>query len=606
MTAAFHQGERRSPIARPPPGWADSSPQPRLPRTGNVGRVARMRGCSGRLCWILGVSLLPGWQSQAGEPSAFPQLRSDFANTIQKELRAGSMSGVSVALVDDQQILWAQGFGFADKKRRRPAQANTVYRAGSISKLFTALAAMQLVEQGKLDIDQPVTRYLPDFRIISPFPDGSVFSLRQLMCHRSGNVRESPVGGYFDDSEPTVAATVASLASCVLVYPPNTKTKYSNSGVTIVGHAVERIAGQPFVEHQEQQLLGPLGMGSSAFRINESLRPRLAKGYLPVADGKGGFREVEAPHFELGTVPAGNLYTTAEDLARFLSFLFAGGRIGGRQLLQPQTLEEMFTPQLTSQTNGFGLGFNVSWFRGHKTVNHMGAVYGFTSLVSGLPREKLGVVVLCNDDIAVRLVRQLGAAGLSLLLQAKLGEAPPPPAPTFKLAASELAAFAGDFESESWWAEIRAGEGVLQANVSGQRATLRPIKTLEFEANGRLADQAPFVFQRSESGRIIGFTALGQKFAPVDAAPHAEISAAWKRFLGRYGPSFIPLIISARHGHLYAMTENEYDNRLTPLNQTVFRMPPGLYTDEQLVFQLDRTGRPHTAVLANMALRRVK
>jgi hypothetical protein len=264
----------------------------------------------------------------------------------------------------------------------------------------------------------------------------------------------------------------------------------------------------------------------------------------------------------------------------------------------------MFTAQLTQETNGFGLGFSVGYFQGHKTINHMGAVYGFTSMISGLPKEKLGVVVLCNDDIATGPVRKLALAGLGLLLEARLGEKMPAPAPAVPATPAELAALAGDFESESLWAELRPGAGVLEANLSCQRMVFRPLGGLKFEANGRLAHEAPVVFERDAAGRPAGFTFLTHRFRRVDSKAVAEVPPEWRKFLGSYGPDFIPFIVSVRHGHLYAMTENEYDNRLWPLNRTVFKMPPGLYTDEQVVFQLDARGRVHGAVLANMPLKR--
>lgn len=539
-----------------------------------------------------------------GTPGADSELIRRLEQIVRDELQRGLISGVSLALVEDQRIVYTHGFGWADKKRQQPARPDTIYRAGSISKLFTALAAMQLAEQGTLDIDQPVTRYLPTLGVVSPFPDAGPMTLRQLMCHRSGLVREAPVGGYFDDSEPGTGRTVRSLSGCVLVHPPGRETKYSNSGVTLVGQVVESVSGLSFPDYQRRRLLGPLGMDSSAFLMNRALRPRLAKGYLPVADGQGGFREVEAPPFELGIIPAGNLYTTAEDLARFLTFLFAQGRMAGQPLIQTETLARMFTPQLTQATNGFGLGFSIGHVRGRKTVSHMGAVYGFTSLLSGMPAEKLGVVVLCNDDIVTGPVRKLAAAGLNLLRETRLGEPMPTPAATATLPLDELGAFAGDYESESWWAELRPADGLIQANLSGQRMVFRPVGPLQFEAHGRVAHESPVTFVRDAVGRVTGFTVLEQQFRRVDPAAVPDIPPAWRRFLGRYGPDFIPLLVTVKHGHLYAMTENEFDNRLWPLNRTVFKMPPGLYTGEHLVFQTDARGRVHTAVLANMPLKR--
>src|SRR5690554_3063492 len=126
---------------------------------------------------------------------------------IEREMAAKELPAVSVALVDDQEIVWARGFGVA--RDGVPATARTVYRVGSVSKLFTDIAVMQLVERGELDLDAPVETYLPEFGPANPF--GTPVTLRQLMAHRSGLVREPPVGNYFDDSGVSLAATVASL-----------------------------------------------------------------------------------------------------------------------------------------------------------------------------------------------------------------------------------------------------------------------------------------------------------------------------------------------------------------------------------------------------------
>ncbi|MBC8066304.1 MAG: beta-lactamase family protein, partial [Chlorobia bacterium] len=151
---------------------------------------------------------------------------------IEHEMRDKDLPALSIALVDDQQIVWAKGFGFADAKAKIPATAETVYRVGSVSKLFTDIAIMQLVEQGKLDLDVPVTRYLPDFHPRNPF--GKPVTLRQLMSHRSGLVREPPVGNYFETTEPSLARTIASLNETKLVYAPETRTKYSNAAIATV------------------------------------------------------------------------------------------------------------------------------------------------------------------------------------------------------------------------------------------------------------------------------------------------------------------------------------------------------------------------------------
>jgi len=582
-------------------------------RLGLSGRgVVRGMGVVGLLG--LAAAIAPGLRAAETTPGPKPAKPTDYAKAIARleqivdgELRRGLIPGVSIALVDDQQTVYARGFGLADKARRVPAAPQTVYRAGSISKLLSAMAVMQLVEQGKLELDKPVTGYDPQFRIVNPFDPSQAITLRQLLCHRSGMVRESPVGGYFDPSQPTVAATVASVAPCVLVYPPGTRTKYSNIGATVAGHVVETIAGMPFAEYQRKHLLDPMGMRGSAFLPNAEIRKRLATGMMEVADGRGGFRTIEAPQFELGTIPAGNLYTTAEDLAKFVRVLLAHGRAGQRQLLRPETLRQMFTVQLTAEKDGFGLGFHVGRFRQHAAVTHMGAVYGFTSSVTVLPEEKLGVVVLANADIATGPVHKLNDLALGLLLDAKRGE----PMPAEKLPQAvppeglpaDAASWAGDYESESYWARIELGEGKLSGTLSGRPIALAPAGGDKFTADGLLLDREPVVFER-EGGRVSGFTARGQKFRRVDPRRVPEAPREWNRLLGSYGPEFIPLVISVRHGHLYVMTENMDDYRLRPVNPTVFGFPPGMYVDEHLVFQVGADGRVHGAVLANMVLPR--
>src|SRR5713226_1620618 len=169
---------------------------------------------------------------------------------IEREIKDKDLPALSIALVDDQDIVWASGFGFANPKEKTPATAETVYRVGSVSKLFTDIAVMQLVEQGKLDLDAPVTKYLPDFKPKDPFK--KPIALRHMMAHRSGLVREPPVGHYFDPTGPALADTVKSLNTTELVYAPESKTKYSNAAIAVVGYVLEHTQKQPFEKYLKQ------------------------------------------------------------------------------------------------------------------------------------------------------------------------------------------------------------------------------------------------------------------------------------------------------------------------------------------------------------------
>jgi CubicO group peptidase (beta-lactamase class C family) len=390
------------------------------------------------------------------------------------------------------------------------------------------------------------------------------------------------------------------VRSCVLATLPGEKTRYSNVAPSIAGRLVEHATGQPFEDYQREHLLGPLGMTNSAWNLARVPRKRIAVSHMRVADGHGGWKRRRAPLFDLGTIPAGNLFSTAEDLARFASALLADG--GG--LVKPETLQEMSRPQLTKDAEGFGLGFIVGKFRGHRTISHNGAVYGCSSLLVLLPEEKLAAIVLGNEDVVNGRIRHIGDTALSLLLAARLGEKPPapdnPPPP------GDLARFAGDYESQSYWAHLVVRDGRLGGEISGQPVRFVPAGKLSFTAYSRIDDALPAAFEQDTTGVISGFK-YGpiQHFTRVPANPRS-LPPEWRLCLGSYGPAFIPLVVSERHGHLYAMTENMVDYRLTPVNRNVCALPPGMYADEQVVFLTEANGRPQCVNFANMLLRRRK
>jgi CubicO group peptidase (beta-lactamase class C family) len=508
-------------------------------------------------------------------------------NDIRQEMREWSIGGVAVALVDDQRVIYAAGFG--------EAKRDSLFRVGSISKLFNAIAVMQQVEAGKLDLDAPLPQ---DVLPLNPFPGTPAVTLRQILCHRSGLQRESPIGGYFDDSQPGLAATVTSVRSCVLATPPGGKTRYSNVAPSIAGRLVERASGRGFEDYQRKHLLGPLCLTNSAWTLTRAPRDRLVPSHMRVANGRGGWRRRTAPVFDLGTQPAGNLFSTAEDLARFASALLAGGA----GLVKPETLQDMWRPQLTTDNEGFGLGFIIGKFREHRTISHNGAVYGFSSLLVLLPEQKLAAVVLGNEDIVNGRIRHIGDTALGLLLAAKFGEKPPPLARVSP--PEDLARFTGDYESQSYWAHLEVRGGRLLGQISGQPAKFVPAGELKFTADSRMDDATPVVFERDAAGAICGFKyGLIQEFVRVLRKP-PRLPPEWRALLGRYGPHFIPLILSERHGHLYAMTENMVDYRLTPVNRNVCALPPGMYADEQIVFLTGKDGHPHSVNFANMLLPR--
>ena len=518
---------------------------------------------------------------------------------IGQEMSGKQLPALSVALIDDQRIVWAKGFGFADPTNRVPATAETIHRVGSVSKLFTDLAVMQLVEQRKLDLDAPITRYLPEFQPRNPF--GKAITLRQLMSHRAGLVREPPVGNYFDPTEPSLARTVASLNSTELVYAPESRTKYSNAGIAVVGYVLERLSGKPFAAYLKEAVLAPIGMTDSSFEPTPAISNRLARAYMWTVDG----RTFEAPRFQLGISPAGSMYTTVNDLGRFLSALFAEGRGSGGRVLQKATLEQMWTPQFAAPgtKSGFGIGFIVSDFEGQRYVDHSGAIYGFATHLAALPERKLGAVVVTTMDFANTVAKRVADFGLQSLLAARAGRELPKPILATPLDADLVNFITGKYERGQHTIElsVRAGKLFLFDHDNRFESELRALGD-ELIADDRISFGARFRFA---DGRFwIGTNDFVRVLDPIGTPP-APPPRRWEGLIGEYGWDHDVLYIFEKAGRLWALIEWFEFNPLEEISPDVFKFPNcGLYHGEKLVFKRDRSGRATQVEAASVVFKR--
>ena len=531
---------------------------------------------------------------------------------IRHEIGDKHLRSVTIALVDDQRIVWAQGFGIADPSDSTPATARTIQRIGSVSKLFTDIGIMQLVEKGELDLDAPVTTYLPEFQPVNPY--GKPITLRQLMSHRSGLMREPPVGNYFDPAGSTLAAMVESLNGRDLVYEPGTRTKYSNAGIGVAGYALERTQNRPFADYLERSVIDRMGLENSAFEPLPRFDSLRAKGVMWTPDG----REFEAPTFELGMIPAGSMYSSVLDLGRFMSLLFAGGRGPDGPVISRATLDTMWTPQFASpgQTSGYGLGFALSQLDGHRRVSHGGAIYGFATELSALPDDKLGAVVVVTVDVANTVSGRIAEEALRLMLAAKRGEPLPVARMTGSIDTALATALAGRY------AALPAGDA---ARV--RRDGLRGDEGIRWIDLVRRGDQLTYVADGSFVLRALGDTLVvddrrdwGLRILPLDSGrilaggdtmvrvPAARPLPPADRFtglIGEYGWDHDVLYIHEKGGRLWALIEWFFDYPLDEIGRDVFRFPArGLYDGENLVFTRDADGRALHVEAAGVLFRR--
>jgi CubicO group peptidase (beta-lactamase class C family)/D-alanyl-D-alanine dipeptidase len=545
------------------------------------------RGLVAAAALALCVSPLSGQDSVAA--------RADYAAAavrlgafITHEMKDKDLSAVSIVLVDKDSIVWARGFGHANPRDSVPATAQTIYRVGSVSKLFTDIALMRLVERGALDLDAPITQALPDFHPANPF--GGTITLRQLMTHHAGLVREPPVGSYFDSTAPPLADVVASLNRTALVYRPGSRYKYSNGALQVVGLALERAAGEPFPRYMHDSVLVPFGMTRSAFfEPGPELAPEVATAFMWASDG----RRFAAPTFRRNA-PSGTLYTSVLDLGRFLAALFADSN----PVIGRATLERMWVPQFADSgaPEGNGLGFFVSRFDGHARVGHDGAIYGFATTLAALPDEHLGVVVVTTTDGANSVTDRIADAALRAMLAVRAGAPIPEPPETRPLPAGAARAAAGHYvkggkSSASVELLERQNELYLARHGSVVPARVRASgDTLTFDDALTYGGSIQLLPNRVVFG--------ADTFARAAEPPPPPAPAAWNRLFGEYGWGYETLFIYERGGHLHTLIEWVEDDELTRVSDSVFAFPASsMYVGERVTFRGIRHG-PATAAVA--------
>jgi CubicO group peptidase (beta-lactamase class C family)/D-alanyl-D-alanine dipeptidase len=557
---------------------------------------------------LAGVLLLAAGHAPAlrGQAAVAPRGNYEAVATALTRFIADQMAekrlpALSIALVDDQATVWARGFGYADAADSAPATAETTYRVASVSKLFTDLAVMQLVEAGRVALDTPIARYVPEIHPADPF--GLPITLRELLAHRSGLVREPPVGNYFDPTAPTLEATTLSLDSTTLIYAPGSRTKYSNAAITLAGYIVERVSGEPFADHMRRAVLEPLGMGSSSFDPPPDLLGRRARGTMWTTDG----RTFPAPTFRLGLVPAAGLTTTMLDLGRFLSALFAGGRGPGGRVVADSTLAAMWGVQFggTGRATGYGLGFAISRLDGRLRIGHAGWHYGFATELAALPREKLGVALSLTMDASNAVARRIADDALRLMLAVREQRPLPAIATTEPLPGGLAARLAGRWRGrrEALDLENRHDTLWMQPVTGGLPGPLRA-RGDTLIADGRLVYGERLLPVRDAAGRTVLVAADDTLHRIPDHRPQPP-SPAWLGLIGEYGWDHDVLYILEREGKLYALIEWF---ALYPLREVApdrFRFPDsGLYAGEAVRFSRDPEGRATAAAVAGVVFPR--
>ena len=310
--------------------------------------------------------------------------------------RAG-VPGLALAVVDGDRVVWQQGFGTTDGDGSSPVTVDTIFSTQSMSKVFTATAVMRAVQAGLVELDEPITTYLPGFTVHSafePHPERRI-TLRMLLSHTAGFTHEAPLGNNYEPGPGSFDAHVRTISDTWLRFPVGTGYAYSNLGIDLAGYILERVYGQPFPAVMQDLLLGPLGMDRSTFdRARVHATDRRAVGHRddPVT------LRVDSP-----VTAAGGLWASAADLARFLELQLGDGTVGGHTLLDARLMREMRTVPAPhgGAPAGYALGVETGhWWAGKDldVFDHGGGGDGFLSDLRWLPQLHLGVAVLTNSE----------------------------------------------------------------------------------------------------------------------------------------------------------------------------------------------------------------
>jgi len=322
------------------------------------------------------------------------EFKQEIRLMIEKEMKMYKVMGISIALVDDQDVIWSDGFGYADQTNKIPATSQTIYRVGSVSKLFTATSVMQLAEKNKINIDTSIQIYIPEFKIKSRFENQGAITPQNLMTHHSG-LPSDIEKNFFCEKQIPFTEIINDLNQEYTCFQPNTVFSYSNCGYSLLGVLVEKVSGENFYDYTKNNLFEPMEMKNSSFVLTEEMQKLYSKGY-----NKG----VEVNELYIRDVPAGMLHSNVEDLSNFIKMIFNNGKFKETQVIENNTLNIMMTKQNTNVPLDLGFEIGLGWWINSaewnyagKFAEHGGDTYVYHASVKLLTEQKIGVIVLTNS-----------------------------------------------------------------------------------------------------------------------------------------------------------------------------------------------------------------
>jgi len=447
------------PVLQPPP----------REESGPLGKKIMPRGPSDALDAAEGgsVELGAGDDATPEAPSDQSRLKGYVDGLMTGLIAAGEFPGATIVIIQDGKVTLKAGYGFADVRARVPVDPDrTRFRVASISKLFTATAVMQLVEQGKADLNADVNTYLSGFKIAPTYAEP--VTLANILTHTAG----------FDDKYLGMSAPLTGVVEPLGQYlaqsmpprvlPPGKMFAYSNHGFALAGHVVENLSGQDFNAYVQQNIFTPLGMTSSSFGVPYPLPQDIAVPYFKGGD-ENGFKRAELDRMRIG--PAGDLITTADDMAKFMLVHMNHGVYGDDEhLLSDQSIQRMQAEHFTQVEglDGWAYGFMEGRRNGVRWIGHDGSWLGFCSQLAMVPETKTGFFIAYNGDCRFDASQPL-RKGLFDVLWPSRGEPVAEVNPTAELRAQQLVGtYMAVRRARADFTVIAAAAGQLSVSAPGE------------------------------------------------------------------------------------------------------------------------------------------
>lgn len=365
----------------------------------------------------------------------------DDVDSVSKALMEHwGVPGVTVGILKDGDVQ-LHGYGVASIETNQPVQEDTLFQIGSISKVFTATLIMQLVEEGKLDLDAPVSSYLPDLELQDKTAQDKV-TLRHLLSHTSGIY-----GDFFDDfgnGDDALAKAIEQYKTLRQLTEPGELWSYSNSGFNLAGAVIEKVLEMPYEQAIRERIFQPLGMDRSTFFAHEAIVYPVALGHTEVSPDSDEIQVCRSYPLPRAVNPAGGIISTVEDLLKFAALHINGGSVGDEQLLQPESVAAMQQEQTEAANfaDSWGIGWDITIADGQKVIGHGGSTNGFQARLSIVPEQKYAIAVLTNGDRGWAVNNAIAKWGI----QHDCGIELPKPTPV-ELTDQQLARVAGKYSS---------------------------------------------------------------------------------------------------------------------------------------------------------------